>query len=34
MLWRATVVVMDGRRIDRLTLTREPRAGDYHEGDS
>ncbi len=34
MLWRATVVVMDGRRIDRLTLTREPRAGDDHEGDS
>jgi len=33
VLWRATVVAMDGRRIDRLTLTRERRAEHAEERD-
>lgn len=33
LVWRATVNAMDGRRIDRLTLTRDSRAGDVEGGD-
>ncbi len=32
LLWRATVVAMDGRRIDRLTLARVPRPADDGAG--
>ena len=30
--WRATVVTMDGRRIDTLRLTQLGRGGDHHDG--